>query len=240
MDVYWLEQAGSDVPGEDGWLSGAERAHLDGLRIPKRRADWRLGRWTAKCALSAYLKLPGGPEVLAAVELRPALSGAPEVFLHGRPAPVSISVSHSCSRGFCAIAPQGAALGCDVEKVEPRSPAFLADYFTPEECRLVARTPTAKRDLALTLLWSAKESALKALHCGLREDTLSVRAAPSGLLEMSAGEWRRLSVEQDGGRMFYGWWRGSRDFVHTILAASSRPQIADLLMGGSSAFIGGQ
>lgn len=217
MDVHWLEQTAGGVPSGDEWLSRAERTYLDALRIPKRHADWRLGRWTAKCVLAAYLNLPG-PRALSAVELRPSLSGAPEVFRHGQPVPVSISLSHSGCRGFCALAPQGAQVGCDVEKVEPRSPAFLADYFTPYERLLVARTPAAKRDLALTLLWSAKESALKALHCGLREDTLSVRAAPSGFLEMTAGQWRRLSVEQAGGRTFNGWWRASPDFVHTILA----------------------
>jgi 4'-phosphopantetheinyl transferase len=218
VDVYWLEQTASDVPGGDEWLGRGEQDRLHGLRIPKRRADWRLGRWTAKCALVACLNLPGRPDVLATVEVRPSLSGAPEVFRHDQSVPLSISLSHSGGRGFCAIAPHGTQVGCDVEKVEPRSAAFLADYFTPEERLLVARTPAAKRDLALTLLWSAKESALKALHCGLREDTLSVRATPSGLLEMTSGEWRRLSVEQDGGRTSYGWWRASPDFVHTVLA----------------------
>jgi 4'-phosphopantetheinyl transferase len=221
VDVYWLEQIASDVPCGDHWLSGGERDRLDGLHIPKRRSDWRLGRWTAKSALSAYLNLSRDPEALAAVELRPAPSGAPGVFLDGWPLPVSISVSHSGSHGFCAIAPHGAALGCDLEKVEPRSPAFLADFFTPEEQHLVARTPAAKRDLALTLLWSAKESALKALRCGLRVDTRSVRAAPDGLMQMGGQEWRRVSVAQDGGRMFYGWWRESPDFVRTIVANPS-------------------
>ena len=93
------------------WLSGSERARLDGLHIPKRRADWRLGRWTAKCAVAVYLKLSREPEALAAVELRPAPSGAPEVFLHGRPAPVALSLSHSRGTGLCAIAPAGAAGG---------------------------------------------------------------------------------------------------------------------------------
>jgi phosphopantetheinyl transferase len=81
---------------------------------------------------------------------------------------------------LCAVAPPSAEVGCDLETVEPRSPAFLADYFTDAEPNLVARTPAAMRDRVLTLLWSAKESALKALGSGLRLDTRSVDAAPVG------------------------------------------------------------
>ena len=59
MDVYWLEQSEADVPTADDWLSENEVARLNSLRVAKRRADWRLGRWTAKCAVAASLKLPG-------------------------------------------------------------------------------------------------------------------------------------------------------------------------------------
>lgn len=221
MHVYWLEQSDGDVPVGDVWLSETERARLDGLHIPKRHADWRLGRWTAKCAVSGYLNLPGDPEALAALELRPEASGAPQVFLHGEPARVVLSLSHSGGTGFCAIGPQGAEVGCDLERVEPRCPAFLADYFTDEERRLVARTPAVGRDQMLTLLWSAKESALKALRCGLRLDTRSVNAVPVGFLPASGAEWHRVSVAHTGGRCFYGWWRQSQDFVYTIVADPS-------------------
>ena len=218
MDVYWLVQSAGDVPLGDEWLSGSERARLDGLRIPKRRADWRLGRWTAKCAVSAFLNLPRDPEALAAVELRPAPSGAPQVFLHGRPAPAELSLGHSAGTGLCAIAPSGAEVGCDLETVEPRSPAFLADYFTDDERNLVARTPAASRDQLLTLLWSAKESALKAMRCGLRLDTRSVNAVPARFLQTHGEEWRRVSVAHISGRMFHGWWRESRSVVYTVVA----------------------
>jgi 4'-phosphopantetheinyl transferase len=218
VDIYWLEQSASDVPLGDRWLNGSERARFDRLPIPKRRADWRLGRWTAKCAVSLYLNLPRDQEALAGVELRPAPLGAPEVFLHGRPAPVVLSLSHSRGTGFCAIAPSGAQMGCDLETVEPRSAAFLADYFTGEEQRSVAQTPLARRDRLLTLLWSTKESVLKALGCGLRLDTRSVIAAPAGFLQACGEEWRRVSAAHLGGSAFYGWWRESRDLVWTVVA----------------------
>jgi 4'-phosphopantetheinyl transferase len=218
VDVCWLEQNDSDVPFGDWWLSESERAGLEWLHIPKRRADWRLGRWTAKQAVTVYLNLPRNQQVLAGVELRPAPSGAPEVFLHGRAAPMQLSLSHSRGVGLCTIARVEAELGCDVEAVEPRSPGFLADYFTDEEQELVARTPVAERDQVLTLLWSIKESALKALRCGLRADTRSVSAAPAGFLQTHGDEWSPVSAAHIGGRNFYGWWRLSHSLVRTIVA----------------------
>jgi 4'-phosphopantetheinyl transferase len=218
VDVYWLEQSNIDVPFGDRWLSAGERARLDRLRIPKRRADWRLGRWTAKYAVSRYLNLPLDSQSLAGIELLPAASGAPEVFLAGRPAPLVLSLSHSAGTGLCAIAPAGVEVGCDVEKVEPRSAAFLADYFTDEEKNLVARTPAAKRDQVLTLLWSAKESALKALRCGLRLDTRTVSAVPADFPRKRGEGWHQVSVAHIDGRTFCGWWRDSRDLVRTVVA----------------------
>ena len=46
--VAWLEQSEADLPPHDDWLSVDEALQLDRLRFAKRRADWRLGRWTAK------------------------------------------------------------------------------------------------------------------------------------------------------------------------------------------------
>jgi len=227
VDVCWFEQSASDVPSGDWWLSEGERARLDGLKIPKRRTDWRLGRWTAKQAVAAYFSLPRNQAALAGIELRPAPSGSPEVFLHGRTAPVRLSLSHSRGVGLCAVAPAGTALGCDVETVEPRSPAFLADYFTAKEKSLVARTPAGTRDQVVTLLWSTKESALKALGCGLRADTRSVDSAPAGFLQTGVEEWRQVSAHI-GGRDFRGWWRISRDLVRTIVADSTTLRLVAL------------
>ncbi|HTX39741.1 MAG TPA: 4'-phosphopantetheinyl transferase superfamily protein [Bryobacteraceae bacterium] len=217
MDVYWLEQSVDDVPLEDWWLSGNERTRLAGLRFPKRRADWRLGRWTAKCALAAYLEPAGECAPLAEWELRPGPLGAPEAFFHQRPMALAISLSHSHGRALCAVAPPGAEIGCDLEAVEPRSAAFLADYFTVEERLLADRAPPANRDRLVTLLWSAKESALKALGCGLRLDTRSVHGVPTGFGAAPAGQWRALSVAT-GATTYGGWWREARHIVRTVVA----------------------
>src|SRR5271166_1370926 len=139
MDVFFLEQSEADLPAGNDWLSVSERAGLNALRVPKRRADWRLGRWTAKRALSIYLSMLGDHQALADIEIRPAASGAPEAFIANRPASAAISLSHCDGSALCTVAPSGTALGCDLELVEPRSDAFVADYFTVEEQELVAQ-----------------------------------------------------------------------------------------------------
>jgi len=223
-------QTAGDVPLGDDWLSGEERVRLAGLRVPKRHADWRLGRWTAKLAIAQHLDLPPDPEVLAEVELRPAPSGRPEVFLCGWPAPVALSLSHSCGAGLSVVAPAGFAVGCDLETVEPRSPEFLADYFTVEEQTLVGVTPPYQRDRLLTLLWSAKESALKSLGCGLRMDTRRVSAVPAGFLNSCGEEWQRLSIHM-GGKIFHGWWSESRQRMRTVVSDPPPLRLIELQPG---------
>ena len=59
-------------------------------------------------------------------------------------------------------------LGHEVEVIEARDPSFAADYFTADECAFVESVPEDARALATTLVWSAKECALKAIGEGLR------------------------------------------------------------------------
>ncbi len=174
VKVYWLEQTEADVPPQNDWLGAGEIARLNALRFPKRRADWRLGRWTAKRAVSIYRNAPTDPRAFACIEVRPAASGAPEIFLDREPAAVVISLSHRNGVAMCAVAPPETELGCDLETIEPRSDAFITDYFTSDEQSFVAQAPATERFRLLALLWSAKESALKALREGLRLDTRSV------------------------------------------------------------------
>ena len=219
MHVYWLEQTGTDIAVANSWLSFREVAWCDGFRFPRRRADWRLGRWTAKRAVASYLGLPDHPQGLAAIEIRPAASGAPEVFIADDRAPVAISLSHRAARALCVVAPIDAGLGCDLEAIEPRSSAFVADYFTPEEQQIIACEPGREQQRRLALLWSAKESALKTLHEGLRLDTRTVIV--SFELEARTGEaWAPFHVRYDE-RVFDGWWREGDNFVRTIIVDPS-------------------
>jgi 4'-phosphopantetheinyl transferase len=239
MDVYWLEQSEADVPTGNDWLSSSEVVCLSRLRFAKRRTDWRLGRWTAKSALASYLNASAIPNFLANIELRTSKSGAPEVLFENKLSAISVSFSHRSGIAVCAVAPSGGALGCDLETIEPRSDAFVADYFTTEEQALVAHTCDVDRSRVVTLLWSAKESALKALRVGLRADTRSVIVSPSdtpraprdsdcGCRKKSALDgglpsdlicWRPLQVRQTGGQTFHGWWQHAGNLMCTVVAA---------------------
>jgi len=234
MDVYWMEQTKADVPAENQWLSANEMLCLGGLRFAKRRTDWRLGRWTAKLALAARLNLPTDLEALANIEIRAASSGAPEVYLLNQAASVTISLSHRAGAAMCAVALADASLGCDLEVVEPRNDAFGADYFTANEQALVDRELVEARPLLTTLIWSAKESALKALHQGLRLDTRCMDVSPVdsaarhvengrqnpypfSLIAPVSDGWCPLRVRYSGGRDFCGWWRHADDLLRTIV-----------------------
>jgi len=233
MHTYWLEQTEADLPENDEWLSAGELSHLRGLRFPKRRADWRLGRWTAKCAAATYLNLPTDARSLAAVEIRAAASGAPEAFLADEPAAVVISLSHSAGTAACALAAPGASLGCDLEIVEPRSDGFVADYFTPEEQASIVQTVAADRSLLVALLWSAKESALKALREGLRLDTRSVQVTCDRELEQRPRTWHPLRAQCAEGQVFHGWWQRNGNLVRTLIAAPAPAQPIALILGAA-------
>jgi len=216
-DVYWLEQTDANVPAGNDWLSSSEVARLTSLRFAKRRGDWLLGRWTAKRALAVCLNVPDDLQSLAGIEVRQATSGAPEAFLAEQPAGASISLSHCSGRAICAVAFAPAVLGCDLEKIEERSDVFVADYFTAEEQALVARSPESERALVLALLWSGKESALKALNTGLRLDTRSVVVSCRDFSFDQDG-WEALQVCYADDQVFHGWWQRAGDFVHTIVS----------------------
>lgn len=218
MTVFWLEQTESDLPATDDWLSRTEVEFLSAMRFPKRRADWRLGRWTAKRASAAYLGLSFNFATASTVEVLPAPSGEPEVFVRGSASPVSISISHRAGVALCTVAPAGVALGCDLEIIEPHSDAFAADYFTEDEQALISAVAARDRPLVLSLLWSAKESTLKALHQGLRIDTRSV-SVDLKLNQEGSASWLPLRVRYAGDKDFHGCWSRSGDLIRSIVAA---------------------
>ena len=237
--IRWALRSGPVPAGKAGkppaWLGPAEREHAARLFVPKRRADFLLGRWAAKELVADLL---GGGERTAppldTFEIVPGPSGAPVVRLaDGGPLPLGVSVSHSDGTAFCAAwhDPDGTlAAGADLERIEPRSEAFVRDFFTDDEAAAWAARPAGEaRDELATAIWSAKEAVLKALRLGLRMDTRQVActlssepAEPSpGLPRPEGNGWRRFEARVSTGgpeaeTSVPGFWRPKDGFVLTL------------------------
>jgi 4'-phosphopantetheinyl transferase len=224
MQLFWIEQRQSCLPTDMAWLSSAELSRVSVLHVPKRRADWVLGRWTAKSAVISYLGLSSRLRDFAAVEIRASTSGAPEVFWHGNAIPVSVSLTHRQGIAACAIGPGDASFGCDLELVEDRDPVFVADYFSAEEQHFVQRVPAPYQCRTVTLIWSAKESALKALRTGLRLDTRSVAVRLDDHLigcsvdREDSSEWNSFALCGPDSQTFFGWSQCNTGFVKTLVS----------------------
>lgn len=215
MRLDWLARGLDDVPVGDDWLGPFEAARLATMRFPKRRAEYRLRRWTGKASVAAALGLVLEPETWGRVEVRTIPGGAPVAYLDGRQAAVRVSLTDRAGWGVSTVTTETGSFGCDLELVEPRSAAFIADWLTPAEQAVVNASFDEERAALANLMWSAKESALKVLKTGLRRDTRSVAV----FLDEGAGPgWRRLHVQAVEGPVFPGWWRRYGAFVLSVVA----------------------
>lgn len=229
---WWLAKSHEEIPADLEWLSSEEHRHLERLRVEKRRQDWLLGRWTAKSALlqSPYFLGSGtAPEDLTVCQ---AADGAPEALLRGRALPLTLSISHRSGRGLCVLASEVLQVGCDLEIVEARSPAFLQDYFTPNEQAALRAVPANDRDRIATLFWGAKESALKALRLGLRADTRRIRVELPA--ESEADEkWCNLVVRDGESKREFGGWFRMLEGLTLVVVSSPRTEAPVSLVGNS-------
>jgi len=246
VSIYWFEQTQASVPEHDKWLAETELVVLGQLCVPKRRADWRLGRWTAKSAVASVLQLPARSQSFKEIEILADDSGAPKAYVSRNPAAISISLSHRDGVAACSLTQSIGPLGCDLELIEARDEAFVQDYFTAEEQVLIAQRVDGKRDQLVTTLWSAKESALKALRVGLRADTRSVEVSlqdtpracgdkngenESDSLSPWSATWRPLRAHCHDGQALYGWWLCSANLIRTLVTASVTKPPAILAIG---------
>lgn len=211
----WLALGEESLPHGEHWLAPGEAAVLSGLRYTKRRTEFLLRRLVTKQAVASVIGEATDPGELARIEVRNAPSGAPFVCVDGNPVEMGVSISDRAGWAVCVTCPtESASVGCDLELVEPRTPAFLADFLTPAEQQWVASHPD--RDTAANLLWSAKESALKVLQTGLRRDTRSVEVTVD---EPRGDGWGALTVRAVEGSVFPGWWRRDGRFLLTTASA---------------------
>ncbi len=145
----WASVA-SATTADSGELPPGDVQAMTARGLPHRQADRLAGQTAARRAVSALL---GHDDY--AIERLP--SGAPVVH-DTRGDDVHVSISHRNGEAW-AVASH-APVGIDVEAVAPHSAAFLADWYTPEECG-----DPGDRDV--TVRWAIKEAVLKRLGVGM-------------------------------------------------------------------------
>jgi len=227
--VYWLCEGAPDS-ADTGLLSPAETAAYSALRADKRRRDWLLGRRVAKRLVQASVAARTDQTLpLYDITILSHADGWPQVALPAAAGPltlsISLSISHSHDRAFCALTWADQPLGCDLEFIEPRSAGFVADYFTAGERALIAAAPEAQHAVLANAIWSGKEAALKAIRRGLAEDTRLVTCLPENAA--GAGGWRTLRYRWETPARalppLMGWWRVLDGFVMTLAAGRAEP-----------------
>jgi 4'-phosphopantetheinyl transferase len=230
--IHWLTQSHDVLPktavnGQPTlFLSDSEAERLAALPTEKRRRDWLLGRWTVKRLLQTVIWETNHTTVpLDLITVINASSGVPTIesqlpLVHGQ---FSISISHSQGQALVtAVAKPNWPIGCDIEKITPRSENFIDDYFTEAEALLVRQVKGEQRDVLVTAVWSAKESVLKALHLGLSVDTRAV-ACLIDPGKRPSDTWVPFTIRCDNTRLpqpaphLSGWWRVMGEFVLTLV-----------------------
>jgi 4'-phosphopantetheinyl transferase len=239
--LAWDLRSAAEHPALDlgepptGFLSAPERAYFERLKMPRRRREWLLGRWAAKALCLAWLRDQGREVGASALTIAPDDDGAPFALLpsHGR-LPITISLSHRDRFSLCVMTDTpNAPLGADLELCEPRSQAFVHDFFTAREEGEIAASRDPHR--AATELWSLKESALKALRLGLRADTRSVQAhlrvGRSGSWDPTRVEVALIGAPERG----VGFVRDEGDYLASVVWLGPGPMVApsDRLRGGA-------
>ncbi len=221
--VSWTSAGLDHVPAGDAWMDDVERVRIAGMRYTKRRTEALLARYTAKTAVALALGLDHDPASLGRITVRNAPDGAPEASVDARDAGIVIAMTDRADWAACTVLHGADRVGCDLELVEPRSAAFVSDYFTNAEREVVAGAPADERPLLANLIWSAKESALKVLRTGLRRDTRTVAV----VLEPGRDEgWSPLVIDT-GASQLTGWWIRYGEFVMTVAAAvATDPPVA--------------
>jgi len=148
----------------------------------------------------------------------------------GRPAPRAAgvppcSIAHSRARAIAALAPHGAcaAIGVDVEEIEPsRAEALLRMAISTEERALLASVDAALLAAPLAL-WCARESCVKAhaLEVGVFGTALVVRhiAPCAPFAEGASDHWRlELALEGRAAMQAFAWRRDGAVFGAAVSA----------------------
>jgi len=224
----WHVGCEAQLPAGLDWLAASERSTFAPLRFAPRRRSFLLGRFVVKRAVCNLLGVESRPDQWRRFAISNQQTGSqrglPRLWIDGVPDRIGLSLSHRDALAVCLLSHSSHSLGVDLERVEPRSAAFVQDFLTVSEQAWVAgAADLAGRCFRANLIWSAKESSLKVFGCGLRADTRRVEVHSVGF-EQTAG-WRKLrvNVELERRQQLELWWRRWGAFVLTAAPDDSLP-----------------
>ncbi|AGS26087.1 4'-phosphopantetheinyl transferase family protein [Rhizobium etli] len=191
--VLWqYAKNGSD---EERWmrsLSSNERERAATYRFERDRTSFIAGRYLLRQVLSAHTETQPDEVVLLAdaygmltVEGRDTL----QFSLSNADGLVAVAVTSECER-----------VGIDCERPDAEiEAAALESYCSPDERRWLDQVPAGERPRAAVALWTLKESHLKALGVGLRQDPRSVAFSWQDGIPIQSGEpnrqWHHRLIE---------------------------------------------
>ena len=143
-------------PSELQSIPDWEQRNIQSRGNKKRQEDRSAGRTAAYKLLKKY-DLP--LEIINNSRGKPILPQSPEI---------DISITHHNGIGTAALSFEG-LVGIDEEQIERRNPAFMAQWFTDNECAIAHDSPTSQ-----TIIWTIKEAISKALGMGLALNTKDI------------------------------------------------------------------
>lgn len=222
----------------DQVLDALERARSARFVFKADRENYRAAHVLLRHALSRH-----APIAPAAWRFRPGAYGKPEI---AAPVPLAgerlhFSLSHTRGLVCCAVA--AAAVGVDAEGERPVSDALdlARRFFSPVEAATLAALPPPERARHFYVLWTLKESYVKALglglsagldHCVFRiaagtPDSIVLTLHPP-LDDGAADHWRFILLRIDDSYTLAAAVRsvtGARFCIHAISPVSRLPQL---------------
>jgi 4'-phosphopantetheinyl transferase len=167
------------------WLSDAERARLDAITAPGRRAQFLAGRWTLRQLLAGEM----GGDAQRDWPLSAGTDGPPRLQANAPP-DAHLAISHSGDWLACAVAT--VPIGLDVETPKPRRhlDGLVAAVFTASEQATIAAAEPSRRTALFYAIWTLKEAWLKRRAEGVSPGRLAqVQAQPAAPAEANARVW---------------------------------------------------
>lgn len=168
-----------------GWLSDAERARLDAISAPGRRAQFLAGRWTLRHLLAGEL----GGEALRDWPLSAGADGPPRLLVQQHD-DLQLAISHS--GGWVACAAATVPVGLDIETPRPRRnvDGLVRAVFTEGEQAVMAAAEPSRRTELFYSIWTLKEAWLKRHSEGVSPGRLAqVQAVQASPTEANARVW---------------------------------------------------